>query len=86
MGMERETYRLMLLEGMERDQALLALLSPLMRKQPRLRVALSRFSSGDEKGAIEAASQVWRAMPQAFLEFAPLPELFLVVACAIGTQ
>lgn len=85
-GMERETYRLMLLEGMERDQALLALLSPLMRKQPRLRVALSRFSSGDEKGAIEAASQVWRAMPPAFLEFAPLPELFLVVACAIGTQ
>lgn len=84
LGVEGETYRLMLKEGMERDSALLQLLGPAMKRQKKLNGALSRFSSGDEAGAVDALTHVWRDAPAGLLDGSIVEELFLVAAPAVA--
>jgi MFS family permease len=86
LGVERESYRLMLLEGMERDNALLQTLNPAMRRSPRLRSALSRHSSGDESGAVLALIRFWKAGPSELVEGPVVEELFLVLAPAVAAH
>lgn len=79
MQVEKETYRLMLLEGMARDGALLSMLTPAIRKRPELKQVLARYSSGDEKGCFEAMMPLWPDMPREFLLEPIVDELFLAV-------
>jgi hypothetical protein len=84
LGVEREAYCLMLLEGMERDNALLQMLNPAMRRSPRLRSALSRYSSGDEAGAFDALIRGWKSAPAELQGVPVVDELFLVVTPAVA--
>lgn len=51
-GMEAETYRMFLLNGMSRDSALLDRVRPALRRSKKLQTALARFSVGNEEGAL----------------------------------
>lgn len=79
-GVEAGTYRLMLREGMVRDATVQEVLKPLVRRHPRVKVALDRYAAGDEPGAL---SRLARALQDPVLaEFGrrPVEELFLVAA------
>ncbi|MEQ1822759.1 MAG: MFS transporter [Fimbriimonadaceae bacterium] len=80
LGVEQPTYRLMLLEGMARDQAIMKMLAPHLKGSKRLRDALELYSQGRELEAIRQLSPN-RRYPE-FSDFAenPVDELFLVVA------
>lgn len=71
LGCERETYRLLLAEGIQRDQLLMA-----RKSDPTLADAVRRYSVGDEHGAIERLSREdARLLP---LLATSVPEAFLV--------
>jgi MFS family permease len=84
LGVESDTYRLMLLEGMARDHAIMAMLKPHLKGSKRLRDALALYSSGNE---IEALKQLApnKRYPE-FTAFAerPVEELFLVAAALVA--
>jgi HEAT repeat protein len=52
MGVEQPAYRLLILEGFERDTKMLEALKEVRRSGTVLRESLDRYSSGDEGGAI----------------------------------
>lgn len=52
MGVEQPAYRLLILEGFERDTKMLEALKDVRRGSSVLRESLDRYSSGDEGGAI----------------------------------
>ncbi len=82
---EREAYRLLMAEGFARDGALLETLKPAMKRHRWLRSAVERYSSGDEKGALEALA---KAHPHHVVaEFAerPVDELFLIAAVILAS-
>ena len=58
LGVEPETYRLLLLEGLGRDHALLEMLKPMVRAQRRVQVALQKYSEGAEAAALDALLRV----------------------------
>lgn len=58
LGVEPETYRLLLLDGLARDEALLDMVKPAAKGRRRLQVALERYSVRDEEGALEALVRV----------------------------
>jgi len=83
LGVERESYRLMLAEGMVRDTMLQQMVRPLLKSKPRVRAAVERFGAGDEAGALHAlASQTGHAAFKNF-EAQPVHELFLVAICMV---
>ena len=53
LGVEQEAYRLLIAEGFERDTAMLEALKSAHGSRQVLRDSLHRFSSGDEKGALQ---------------------------------
>ena len=83
-GVERETYKLMLLEGMSRDSALLAMVQKSGRSSPRLRVALEKYSQGDEAEALQHILKMKGG--SAFRPFVetPVPGAFLIAILAIS--
>lgn len=84
LGVETECYRLFLTDGFARDSALLEMLRPAIRQDSRVRVALDRFASGDDAGALQAMA---KATPSPWLApFAakPVREAFLVVAVRLA--
>ena len=81
LGVESEAYRLMLSEGMVRDAMIQQMLRTLLKKQPRVRAALERFSVGDEAGALHALNSALKSTVLAILEEHPVEELFLVAIC-----
>ncbi|MEA2553786.1 MAG: hypothetical protein QOJ65_1962 [Fimbriimonadaceae bacterium] len=81
LGVENDAYRLLLAEGIARDAALQQILRPLLRRKPRVRAAVERFSLGDEIGAMHALCSAVKEGRLAELEGQPVPELFLVAAC-----
>jgi HEAT repeat protein len=52
LGVEQPAYRLLILEGFERDTKMLEALKDVRRSDTVLRESLDRYSSGDEGGAI----------------------------------
>lgn len=80
LGVEQETYKIMLLEGMSRDNALLEIFRSSSRRSKRLRASLSQFSSGDEAGALTTISQGRVAPELRILAEQPVQELFIVAA------
>lgn len=81
LGVEAEAYRLLLLEGMARDTALLEMLRPQAKKSSKLNVALERYSAGDEAGALDALVRGSHQPSLRSLAEPQVPELFLVAAC-----
>jgi HEAT repeat protein len=59
LGVERETYRLLLLEGMARDAALLSIFRSLLRKERSLRKPLDLFSAGEETDFLRELAAAW---------------------------
>lgn len=93
LGVEAEAYRLLLLDGLSRDSALLDLLRTIVRGEPGVREALGQYSSGREADALRTLASrppadcdtalclVLRAMAER-----PVEEAFLVAACALAQQ
>lgn len=82
LNVEAGTYRLLLREGMDRDQTLMELLRVLTRTQPRVKVALDRYAAGDEPGALNRLSRAMNDPTLKTLAAFPCEELFLVAASA----
>lgn len=81
LGVEREVYRLLLTEGMARDNALQQTLRPLLRKRPKVRAAVERYSAGNERAALEALRHAFPHQALGWLEEHGVEESFLVGAC-----
>jgi MFS family permease len=83
-GVEAQAYRLMRMEGMSRDGALIETMAAAMRRDRRLEVALDRYSAGDEPGALKLIAE---AHPElADLAARPVEELFLVAGCEVARE
>lgn len=82
LGVEAESYRLMLLEGMAKDTAVMQMVKPLLKGHKRLRDALVMYSAGDEADAIRHLAPNRRFPELAYFAERPAEELFLV-ACAL---
>jgi MFS family permease len=79
-GAEQDLYKLLLLEGMSRDSAVLAMLRPLVKTSNKLRTALDLYSSGREAEALDHLAH-GRNMPELkVLAKHPVQELFLLAA------
>ena len=77
---ESQVYRLFLKEGMERDTAVAELLGPSARRNPKVKVALEKYASDDEPGAIRALASVTRSPEVKALADHEVAESFLVAA------
>ncbi len=83
LGVERPAYRLLLLDGMSRDAALLDLRATLSRRNKRMTVALDRYSDGDEPEALSIAATTFKQPVLQWMARKPVEDLFLVVACYV---
>ncbi len=83
LGVEQDAYRLILREGMDRDTALMEILKPLARSNPRVRVALERYAGGNEGSALAALEKATGYEWLNPLVEQPVDELFLIAACAL---
>ncbi|MHB8638011.1 MAG: MFS transporter [Fimbriimonadaceae bacterium] len=84
LGVERQTYRLMLLEGMARDAALIELLKPATRKAKRIQAALQQYSEGNEAEGVRTLASAVANAGLAELAKHQIPEAFLVAAAVAG--
>lgn len=82
LGVEWETYRLMMLDGMARDAALIEATRPLRKVVPDLSDALAEFSSGNERSAIERIARRSRKLPAIKWADFEIDELFVVILLA----
>lgn len=80
LGVETQVYRLMLVEGFQRDEALLTLLQPAIRANRRVRSALDQFGSGEEAKALRTLLKVTPTDAMRQLAEAEIEESFLVAA------
>ncbi len=76
LDVEAESYRLMLLEGMARDQALMHLASG--KSKSTFTLALNLFASNNESGALVKLQEVSQDKVLAVLSSAPVQESFLI--------
>ncbi|MBV6459117.1 MAG: hypothetical protein HONBIEJF_02258 [Fimbriimonadaceae bacterium] len=82
LDVEWETYRMMMLDGMARDAALIEATKPLRRVVPDLSDALSEFSAGNEPSAITRIVKRARKLPKVDWNNTEVEELFVVLALA----
>ncbi len=80
LGVETQVYRLMLVEGFQRDEALLAMLQPAIKANKRVRSALDQFGSGEEAKALRTLLKVTPTDAMRQLAEAEIEESFLVAA------
>lgn len=85
LGCEDEAYRLLMLDGMSRDAAMLDLVRPFGKDAKKLRASMQRFSAGDEAGALVALASWTRDDRLRQLAEQPVAELY-VVAFASATR
>lgn len=83
LGTENEAYRLMLKEGMPRDQAILELFRSHGRNST-VQAALHAYSQGDDRTALQALASLDPALDA--LAQRPVPEAFLVAAPRIASN
>jgi len=83
LGVERPAYRLLLLEGMSRDAALLDLRGVLARRNKRMAAALDKYSAGDEPEALSMAATTLKQPVLQWIARKPVEDLFLVVVCYV---
>lgn len=84
LGVEMQVYRLMLVEGFQRDAALLALLQSATKANKRVRLALDQFGSGGESRALEILTKVVPTNAMRALAEAGVEESFLIAACIVA--
>lgn len=84
LGVEREAYRLMLLDGMARDSALLEALRRAVKSVPAMKAALERYSAGDEPKALAVLAETSGNAALHALAATPVEEAFLVACLAAG--
>ncbi len=84
LGVERVTYRLLLLEGMERDSAILELLKTPMKDSPRLRSAMKSYSSGQEDEALVKVAKIIANPALQVLADHPVAEAFIVAVAVVA--
>ncbi|MCC7230237.1 MAG: MFS transporter [Fimbriimonadaceae bacterium] len=80
LGVETQIYRLMLVEGFQRDEALLTMLQPAIKANGRVRSALDQFGSGEEPKALRTLLKVMPTELMRQLAEAEIEESFLVAA------
>jgi len=78
---EEAAYKLLLLEGMSRDNALLETFRTVSRRSRRFRQAVAMYSAGQESNAIAHLAQGRFAPELKPLAEQPCEELFLVAGC-----
>ncbi|MBL8086775.1 MAG: MFS transporter [Chthonomonas sp.] len=81
-GVEGPLYRLLLLDGMARDAALLEMLGPLAKSDRALRAALGHYNHGEEHAALVALTRSKTGPSLLSLVNPPIDEMFLVGALA----
>lgn len=81
---EPAVYRLLLLEGMARDSALIQHLETELKRTPDLAHALDLFTRDREEEALQKLAVL--GGPFALMAAKPAEELFLVAACAAARQ
>lgn len=86
LNVERQVYRLMLVEGFQRDAALLTLLQSATKSNKRVRLALDQFGSGDEARALQILRKVLATEAMQALAEAQVEESFLIAACLVAEQ
>jgi HEAT repeat protein len=80
LDVEREVYRLMLLEGMAKDSALMELLKAAGRRSKQIQIALHHYSESREPEALQILASAVHAPGLAELAEHPVPEAFLVAS------
>jgi len=75
---ERDVYKIMLLEGLGKDTALLAQVGPIMKRSKRFRAAVAAYSSGDEAAALNTLAHTAKDPILSILAATPVEESFLV--------
>lgn len=85
LGIESAAYRLLIVEGFQRDTAMLEALKSARRSRPYLRQSLERHSSGDELGALNMLAESCSIAEVHALAANPVDEAFLVawLACLL---
>lgn len=83
LGVERDVYPLFMDEGLSRDAALMELLRPASKRFPRVRLALEKYSAGDEPAALQVLAQAKLDPRFQLLTGIPVDELFLVAAAVV---
>jgi HEAT repeat protein/MFS family permease len=78
---EPSVYRLLLLEDMSLDAAILALLEPAMKREPAIRAAMDRFTRDEEVAAVKILAGLEPSL--APLHEVQVHEAFLVAAATI---
>jgi HEAT repeat protein/MFS family permease len=86
LGVEREAYRLLLLDGMGRDAALLTMTRALAKRSKKLALAVEKFSAGDEPEALNIVAHSQKQPILVWIARQPVEELFIVVACYLAAR
>lgn len=86
LGVERDAYRLFLLDGMSRDSALLEMTKAAVKESETLRKSLQVYSMGDENRALARLARDPRYPWAKPLADHPVEELFLVAAAAVAAR
>lgn len=80
LGVENQTYRLMLTDGFARDAALIDLLQPSIKANVRIKVALDAFGAGDEVRALGILAKSLKFPTLRLLADYAVEESFLIAA------
>ncbi len=83
---EPAVYRLMLVDGFQRDAELLTLLQPVIKNHKRIRSALDHFGSGDEPRALQILLKVMPTESMKALAETSVEESFLIAACLLTKE
>lgn len=86
LGVEREAYRLMLLEGMELDRALMSILPIKSRLGKQLLQCVTLYASGEEERALSELAEKTRVPEIGLLAKYAVAESFLVAASVAGKR
>ena len=85
LGVERGAYRLMLLDGMERDTAVVEAFKAAQRRSKRIQVALNHYSAGDEAQALREVAGAISHPGLRALAAQPVAESFLLAAALVDS-
>lgn len=83
---EAAVYRLMLLQGMSRDSALLDEMRAAMVRDRNLRASLESFSRGQEADALRVLAEATKREPYVAIAARPVEEAYIVAASAYKHQ
>ncbi|MFQ3586733.1 MAG: MFS transporter [Fimbriimonadaceae bacterium] len=86
LGVESPCYPLLVASGFARDQRIVELLGPVVRKNKGVLRALDQYGAGDEEKALRTLAQSVDDPVLETLAATPSDELFLVAACRVARK